>query len=117
MNDRGSAGCVQLYAALCWSLLLTRARRRGPVWCAAVLLWLMAGQELPRHGAPGAAPASGAGFNEVSVARGAELRDEGEIGWGATHALAMRPEHARPRVRSLLSRELPPVRAPDCERC
>lgn len=117
MNDNRTAACVQLYAALCLSLLLTRARRRGPVWGACVLLWLLSGQELPRHAAAGAMPASGAGVNEVSVTSTSGPQERA-AGWDASDDEAGRElPGVRPRVRSLLCRELPPPRAPDGSCC
>jgi hypothetical protein len=104
---------MPLWAALCWSLLLTRARRRGPVWCAAVLLMLMAGQELPRQQAAGAVAEPGSGLLEAAAPAEAGTRERSSPPYAVVSVTWPVLAVARPRVRSLQCRELPPARAPD----
>jgi len=111
VSDRAACACMPLWAALCWSLLLMRARRRGPVWCAAVLLLLMAGQELPRQ--PGAVAEPGKGLLEEAVASETESREPPVPQYAVRSAVRPVLAVVRPRVRSLQCRELPPARAPD----
>jgi hypothetical protein len=104
---------MPLWAALCFSLLLTRARRGGPVLGAAVLLWLMAGQDLPRRPAAGPVAEPGKGQLQEPAASAATTRECVLLPWPEPRFRVPAVASSRPRVRSLLCRELPPARAPD----
>ncbi len=102
-----------LLAALCWSLLLRRARRCGPTWGALLVLGFLACLQAEAAGRAARTELPARTSASLPAACRAERAEARAAALPSGSAAIPVCAADRPPVRSLRRRELPAPRAPD----